>query len=139
LLNTGYVLPPSSGWRWRQWGPPKCWYATTSLQLPGHGHSIHVAAQCDLFQLWIQSQYCLIRHQLWRCYDVLDVHLKRCLTCNVCFIYLHRSAWSLEHTRVYPKVPGLAAWSENCKWYSSLPLGAVVSLFCESVWWVLSP
>jgi hypothetical protein len=35
--------------------------------------------------------------------------------------------------RVYPRVPGLAAWSENCKWYSSLPLGAVVSLFCESV------
>jgi hypothetical protein len=25
------------------------------------------------------------------------------------------------------------AWSENCKWYSSLPLGAVVSLFYESV------
>jgi hypothetical protein len=36
-------------------------------------------------------------------------------------------------TRVYPKVSGLAAWSENCKWYSSLPLGAVVSLICESV------
>jgi len=35
--------------------------------------------------------------------------------------------------RVYPKVSGLADWSENCKWYSSLPLGAVVSLFCESV------
>jgi hypothetical protein len=37
------------------------------------------------------------------------------------------------HTRVYPKVSGLAAWSENCKWYNSLPLGAVVSLFFESV------
>jgi hypothetical protein len=34
-------------------------------------------------------------------------------------------------TRVYTKVSGLAAWSENCKWYSSLPLDAVVSLFCE--------
>jgi hypothetical protein len=33
------------------------------------------------------------------------------------------------HTRVYPKVSGLPAWSENCKWYCSLPLGAVVSLF----------
>jgi hypothetical protein len=38
-----------------------------------------------------------------------------------------------QHTRVYPEVSGLAVWSENCKWYSSLPLGAVVSLFCESV------
>jgi hypothetical protein len=36
-------------------------------------------------------------------------------------------------TKVYPKVSGLAAWSENCKWYSSLPLGAVVSPFYESV------
>jgi hypothetical protein len=39
----------------------------------------------------------------------------------------------LANTRVYPKVSGLAAWSENCKRYSSLPLDAVVSLFCESV------
>jgi hypothetical protein len=37
------------------------------------------------------------------------------------------------HKMVYPKVSGLAAWSENCKRYSSLPLSAVVSLFCESV------
>jgi hypothetical protein len=37
------------------------------------------------------------------------------------------------HTRMYPKVFGLDAWSENCKWYSSLPLSAVVSLFYESV------
>jgi hypothetical protein len=38
-----------------------------------------------------------------------------------------------EHMMVYPKVSELAAWSDNCKWYSSLPQGAVVSLFCESV------
>jgi len=40
---------------------------------------------------------------------------------------------SQSHTRVYPKVSGLAAWSENCKWWISLPLGAIVSLFCETV------
>jgi hypothetical protein len=33
----------------------------------------------------------------------------------------------------YPKVSGQAAWSENCKGYSSLPPGVVASLFCESV------
>jgi hypothetical protein len=38
------------------------------------------------------------------------------------------------HARVYPKLSGLAAWSENYKWFSSLPLGAIVSLFDESVW-----
>jgi hypothetical protein len=37
------------------------------------------------------------------------------------------------YTRVYPKVSGLVAWSENSKWYSSPPLVAIVSLFCESV------
>jgi hypothetical protein len=37
------------------------------------------------------------------------------------------------YTIVYPKFSGLAAWSENYKWYSSLPLDAVVSLFCQSV------
>jgi hypothetical protein len=28
----------------------------------------------------------------------------------------------LSHARVYPKVSGLVARSENCKWYSSLPV-----------------
>jgi hypothetical protein len=37
------------------------------------------------------------------------------------------------YTRLYPEISGLAAWSENCKWYSSLPLDAFISLFCESV------
>jgi len=35
--------------------------------------------------------------------------------------------------RVYPEVSGLAAWSENCKLCSSLPVSAVVLLFCESL------
>jgi hypothetical protein len=39
----------------------------------------------------------------------------------------------INHRRVYPKVSGLVAWSENCKWYSSMPLDAVVSIFYESV------
>jgi hypothetical protein len=30
-----------------------------------------------------------------------------------------------NYTRVYPKASGLTAWSEDCKWYSSLPLGTV--------------
>jgi hypothetical protein len=40
---------------------------------------------------------------------------------------------NVTNMSVYPEVSGLAVWSENCKWYSSLPLGAVVLLFCESV------
>jgi hypothetical protein len=38
-----------------------------------------------------------------------------------------------KYTRVCPKVSGLAAWSKNCKWYSSVPLDAIASLFYESV------
>jgi hypothetical protein len=33
--------------------------------------------------------------------------------------------FDIVSTRGYPEVSGLAAWSENCKWYSCLPLGAV--------------
>jgi hypothetical protein len=33
------------------------------------------------------------------------------------------------YTRVYPKVSGLDAWSENCKWYSCLPS-------CIAILWV---
>jgi hypothetical protein len=42
--------------------------------------------------------------------------------------------WSFwTPTILYPKVSVLAAWSKNCKWYSSLPLGATLPLFCEPV------
>jgi hypothetical protein len=46
---------------------------------------------------------------------------------------VHLLSFPYVITTVNPKVSGLAAWSENCKWYSSLPLGAVISLFCETV------
>jgi hypothetical protein len=49
------------------------------------------------------------------------------------FVHVMLRCLSVSHTRVYPKVSELTAWSESCKCYSSLPLGAVVSLFCESV------
>jgi hypothetical protein len=56
---------------------------------------------------------------------------------NMDHVYLARTFIVDESTkhnkREYPKVSRLAAWSENCKWQSFLPLGAVVSLFCESV------
>jgi hypothetical protein len=47
----------------------------------------------------------------------------------------HLQAWTVAriHMLVYPKVSGLAAWSENNKWYSSVPIDPVVSLFYESV------
>jgi hypothetical protein len=31
LLSCDTMLPTSSRWRWRQHGPPKCWYPTKSL------------------------------------------------------------------------------------------------------------
>jgi hypothetical protein len=50
-----------------------------------------------------------------------------------CRFLVYLTVTFLARTRMHPKVSGLAAWSENCKWYSSLPLGVVVSLFSESV------
>jgi hypothetical protein len=46
-------------------------------------------------------------------------------------LYLYVHVHVHTHMRVHPKVSGLSAWSENCKWHSSLLLDAVVSLFCE--------
>jgi hypothetical protein len=51
---------------------------------------------------------------------------------NVYKILVGRLQGNKPPGRVRQKVSGLAAWSENCEWYSSLPLGAVISLFCES-------
>jgi hypothetical protein len=49
-----------------------------------------------------------------------------------------RISCAARYTRIMGSNPArgiyrVAVRSENCKWYSSLPLGAVVSLFCESV------
>jgi hypothetical protein len=40
-----------------------------------------------------------------------------------CLVEHRTRLYGMVHTRVYPKVSGLDAWSENCKWYNSLPLG----------------
>jgi hypothetical protein len=50
-----------------------------------------------------------------------------------CYKVMRNKLYPELHMRVYPNVSGLAAWTKNCKWYSSLLLGAVISLFCESV------
>jgi len=47
--------------------------------------------------------------------------------------YKVRCTAEVSDTRVYLKVSGLATWSENYKWHSSLTLGATIPLFCESV------
>jgi len=43
-----------------------------------------------------------------------------------CLKYLE----DLLSVRVYPKISGLPTWSENCKWHTSLPLSAVISILC---------
>jgi hypothetical protein len=58
-----------------------------------------------------------------------------------CFYAMQMATWMEKKssekvhgiTRVYPKVSELAAWRENREWYTSLPLDAIVSLFCETV------
>jgi hypothetical protein len=58
----------------------------------------------------------------------LEIHANLWRSTNFSFFVfpVENAMWG---RMVYPKVSRLAAWSENCKWYSSLPLGAVVSLF----------
>jgi hypothetical protein len=52
-----------------------------------------------------------------------DKFFTKCLTSNsLCMIF----------TRVWPKVSGLAAWSKNCKWYSSLQ----ARCSCIAILWI---
>jgi hypothetical protein len=44
------------------------------------------------------------------------------VTINFSNNILHHGVSEWVSKRVYPKVSGLADWSDNCKWYSSLPL-----------------
>jgi len=39
---------------------------------------------------------------------------------------IYTQIYMMSHTRVYPKVFGMASWSENCKWYSFLTRESVI-------------
>jgi hypothetical protein len=74
-----------------------------------------------VFMVW-----CLVKHR-----DNFIFYVgtnKLCSCCSSNFVML-----LVYNKRVYLNVSGLAAWSENCKWDSSLPVGAFVSLLYESV------
>jgi hypothetical protein len=83
--------------------------------------------------LWVASHYMAMEHSWSYIYFIEFQFL-------LDSVYVRaRARARVQCTRVYPKVSGLVAWSENCKWQISLSLGAVASLFCEPVWWVLPP
>jgi len=64
----------------------------------------------------------------------INVCVRACMcVCELNTFKLFHSTRRTAGTTTYPKVSGLSTCSENCKWYSSLPLGAVVSLLCEPV------
>jgi hypothetical protein len=64
---------------------------------------------------------------------IQSVYSKPASLRSIVILSSHLRSSFLPRSRLYPKVSGLAAWSESCKWHSFLPLSAVVSLFCESV------
>jgi hypothetical protein len=61
-------------------------------------------------------------------WDFINLYFSRTWTLVIVLYWQFRLQF-VRHTRVHPKVSGLAAWNENCKRYGSLPLGAVVSHF----------
>jgi hypothetical protein len=79
---------------------------TTSMDFQDSYNNISRLLHSNGLKVKIELSLCLIK------YHILEVP-----RCEGVF---------RECTRVCPKVSGLAAWSENCKWYSSLPLGAVI-------------
>jgi len=69
-------------------------------------------------------------YRLRSCVHVTLVTLSYYVTVTSCCSFY---GISIKDRGVYPNFRNGRLWSENCRWYSSLPLRAVVSLFCESV------
>jgi hypothetical protein len=95
------------------------------------------------YQLHLSHMYIHLpdKNLLLAPYSRISSNLLTCQEFSVVFFIIHFKINTVlwRYRTVYPKVSQLVAWSENCIWYRSLPLDAVVSLFCESVKWVLPP
>jgi hypothetical protein len=110
-----------------------------------HGSYIHIGSGLHKHSEQGQTHFCPFVVHSWCAHHqwaALHTYCHAVWGSGVCLCNnrsLLMSACALVYMRVYPKVSGLATWRKNCKWYSSLPLGAVVSLFCKSVWGVLLP
>jgi hypothetical protein len=97
--------------------------------------NIHVmyAAVCDVLNMCRgNSGSCHCRNLVIRCFKFVNMAVLLTFRLGP-ILAAYKCKDLILHTRVIPKVSGLAVWSENCKWYSSLPLDAIVSLFYESV------
>jgi hypothetical protein len=130
---------------------------STGVKRPGREADHSTLSNADVKNAWrytstqhVFMSWCLVKHRdnftftfaakalhhTSRCHLILLFMITTCVTDlfkpfgnSVCELQTERG----EVKRVYSNVFGLADWNENCKWYSSLPLGAVLSLFCESV------
>jgi hypothetical protein len=77
---------------------------------------------CSSTELIIGKYFVRLSTEYVTCYP-------HCAKATVEMVPWNRPAFTIHHRRVYPEFSRLAAWSEKCKWYSSLPLDAVVSPF----------
>jgi hypothetical protein len=66
-------------------------------------------------------------------FPTCDSTLAHTSNCCVFFLSVLYNNLCGVHMRVYPKASGLAAWSKNCKWYSSLP---AIRCSCITILWV---
>jgi hypothetical protein len=132
------MLPPSSGWSDEDGGSIDLWnvgilpqHCTASqCRSPGLNHHRRESLKARF------SDYITLYHSIKK-RPVLWLFSKTFLLMRSQkkqIFFLRKWAWRCHIAlcrRVHPKVSGVAAWSKNCKWYSSLALGAVVSLFCK--------
>jgi hypothetical protein len=157
LLRLSRARPPARALNQFVWRPPWQVSLERSAWSMKYGSATRTALDlssgiCQCTRAWTTALYDKATWQITQ-----HRNMQRVLT----NIFIIRHTWALQseptferlpspptslfflllflYTRAYPKLSRLAAWAENCKWHSSLPLGAVVSLFCESVYWVLPP
>jgi hypothetical protein len=84
-------------------------------------------SQCSKDHTYTYKHTHALTHSRARTHTYIHTHIHK-------YIHIHTHTHTHTHTQErLSKVSGLAASSEKCKWYSSLPLDAAASLFCESV------
>jgi len=114
--------------------------------------NFHLPVPFHFYFLWICSEFCSVEEwdrSRWKLEQ--DIYSSWIYRSSKSFFSFRKTLNSLEEIilhdlnysgsynqyhyckRVYPKVTGLTALSENCKWYNSLPLDTDISPFCESV------
>jgi hypothetical protein len=127
---------------WTHWRREKSHFPFWILNRGRPFHSLISALSYSVCPIWIMRRdlslkVCqIVNSNVAADYALWQSNLNKDLL-KLMFWTLYSTSWlqipPITRYESVSKSFRLASWSENCKWFSFLPLRAVVSIFCESV------